>query len=192
MIIVKDSVEIESALLGRVSRGDKRAFEDLYRRLSGNILGLAFYILNDRAAAEEVTQEVFVEIWRKAGDFDAGRGGAKSWVLRLTRSRAIDRLRSDRASQARDHRDFELNLANPGPASPSDNAEAAAERAEIRQAIDDIGEPNRTAVILSYYQGLSHNEIAELNQIPLGTAKTRVRNGMKRLATLLSERGITQ
>ena len=192
MITVKESVEIESALLGRVSRGDKRAFEDLYRRLSGNVLGLAFYILGDRSSAEEVTQEVFVEVWRKSEGFDHHKGGAKSWILRLTRSRAIDRLRSERASQARDQRDFELNQTNPGPANPAASAEAAAERAAIRQAIEDIGEPNRTAVILSYYQGLSHNEIANLNAIPLGTAKTRVRNGMKKLATLLNERGITQ
>lgn len=192
MITVKESVEIESALLGRVARGDKHAFEDLYRRLSGNVLGLAFYVLGDRSIAEEVTQEVFVEVWRKSGDFDSHKGGAKSWILRLTRSRAIDRLRSDRASQARDQRDFELNQSNPGPPTPAASTEAAAERAAIRQAIDDIGEPNRTAVILSYYQDLSHNEIAKLSDVPLGTAKTRVRNGMKKLATLLNERGITQ
>ena len=175
-------------LLESVRAGDKVAFAELYDVLAPQILGLTTHILRDRAQAEEVTQEVFVEVWLSAHPFDPHRGSAKSWVLRLAKSRAIDRLRSWRSSQARDTDDFNSQLTT-WVAAAEDEAQQRLESEELQELIDSIGEPHRSALMLAYFGELTHQEIADATGVALGTAKTRVRDGLQKLRKAVSLKG---
>lgn len=170
-------------LLVAVASGDQAAFAQLYDQLAPYVLGLSTQVIHDRAQAEEVTQEVFVEVWRTAPSFDASRGSARSWILWLARSRAIDRVRSDIASKKRDTTDF-LHSATTWCAAEEEAVESL-ESQQVRALVDSIGEPHRTAIMLSYFQGLTHSEIAEATGVPLGTAKTRLRDGLKKLRQIV-------
>lgn len=171
-------------LLVRVAGGDKHAFGDLYDRLAARVMGICMQVLHNRAVAEEVTQEVFVETWRNAALFSPEKGSAQSWILRLARSRAIDKLRSRMAEMARDERDTMLeNLTH--YIDVEGDAISTIEGEHVRAAVNDIGEPHRSAIMLTYFGGLSHKELAEHQGIPLGTAKTRVRDGLKKLKSAL-------
>ncbi|MCS4490702.1 sigma-70 family RNA polymerase sigma factor [Corynebacterium sp. ES2775-CONJ] len=171
-------------VLKRVAAGDKRAFSDLYDELSPNVMGVCMHILRNPQLAEEVAQEVFIEIWRKAGSFEPAKAAARTWVLRMARSRAIDRLRSMTAEMSRDHKDATLNAVTRFD-SVEDAALASVEAVRLRRAIDRVGEPHRSALLLSYFGGLSNPELAAHTNIPLGTAKTRVRDGLKKLRQAL-------
>ncbi|WP_070976207.1 sigma-70 family RNA polymerase sigma factor [Corynebacterium sp. MC3] len=175
-------------LLESVRAGDKVAFAELYDVLAPQILGLTTHILRDRAQAEEVTQEVFVEVWLSAHTFDPHRGSAKSWVLRLAKSRAIDRLRSWRSSQARDTDDFNSQLTT-WVAAAEDEAQQRLESEELQELIDSIGEPHRSALMLACFGELTHQEIADATGVALGTAKTRVRDGLQKLRKAVSLKG---
>ncbi|OFS26993.1 RNA polymerase subunit sigma [Brevibacterium sp. HMSC07C04] len=175
-------------LLESVRAGDKVAFAELYDVLAPQILGLTTHILRDRAQVEEVTQEVFVEVWLSAHTFDPHRGSAKSWVLRLAKSRAIDRLRSWRSSQARDTDDFNSQLTT-WVAAAEDEAQQRLESEELQELIDSIGEPHRSALMLAYFGELTHQEIADATGVALGTAKTRVRDGLQKLRKAVSLKG---
>ena len=175
-------------LLESVRAGDKVAFAELYDVLAPQILGLTTHILRDRAQAEEVTQEVFVEVWLSAHTFDPHRGSAKSRVLRLAKSRAIDRLRSWRSSQARDTDDFNSQLTT-WVAAAEDEAQQRLESEELQELIDSIGEPHRSALMLAYFGELTHQEIADATGVALGTAKTRVRDGLQKLRKAVSLKG---
>ncbi|MGH9944665.1 MAG: sigma-70 family RNA polymerase sigma factor [Pyrinomonadaceae bacterium] len=177
----------DADLLRAVARGDESALASIYNRYSSILLGLLLRILHSRPEAEDVLQEVFVQVWRRAADFDEARGRAFTWLVTLARSRAIDRLR------AIDSRDRAVN--NAAMLSPSEDVSDASddalrsERAEIvRRALAGIPEEQRRALMLAYYEGLTQSEIAaRLNQ-PLGTVKTRMRSGMIKLRELLGEK----
>lgn len=175
-------------LLESVRAGDKVAFAELYDVLAPQVLGLATHILRDRAQAEEVTQEVFVEVWQNAHTFDPARGSVKAWILRLTKSRAIDRLRSWRSSQARDTDDFNSQLTS-WVAAAEDEAQQRLESEQLQELIDSIGEPHRSALMLAYFGELTHQEIADATGVALGTAKTRVRDGLQKLRKAVSLKG---
>lgn len=177
------------ALLERVARGDQQAFEELFDLLAPQALGLATYIIRDHAQAEEIVQEVFIELWRTAPQFDPSLGGARSWVLRLTRLRAIDRLRSHTAAHEREEKDALLRAAS-WSLSVEDEAISAVDSAALRSAVEEVGEPHKTAILLAFFAGLTHSELAEATGVPLGTAKTRVRDGLKKLKTLLDRKGV--
>ena len=189
MTLVLDLESVDpDRLLESVRAGDKVAFAELYDVLAPQILGLTTHILRDRAQAEEVTQEVFVEVWLSAHTFDPHRGSAKSWVLRLAKSRAIDRLRSWRSSQARDTDDFNSQLTT-WVAAAEDEAQQRLESEELQELIDSIGEPHRSALMLAYFGELTHQEIADATGVALGTAKTRVRDGLQKLRKAVSLKG---
>ena len=175
------------SLVAGVANGDQHAFSQLYDALSPLAFGVIIQILGDNSLAEEVLQEVFVEVWNKAGSFDPERGHARTWVGRIAHSRGIDRLRAHNASVRRDDADFVL-----GERIRSIDVETEAltnvEGKRLRAAVDTIGEPHRTAVLLTFFDGLSHAELAETTNVPLGTAKTRVRDGVRKLAAVW-ERG---
>lgn len=175
-------------LLESVRAGDKAAFAELYDVLAPQVLGLTTHILRDRAQAEEVTQEVFVEVWQNAHTFDAARGSAKAWILRLTKSRAIDRLRSWRSAQARDTEDFNRQLTT-WVVAAEDEAQQRLESEELQELIDSIGEPHRSALMLAYFGELTHQEIADATGVALGTAKTRVRDGLQKLRKAVTVKG---
>ena len=175
-------------LLESVRAGDKAAFAELYDAIAPQVLGLATHILRDQAQAEEVTQEVFVEVWQKAHTFEPARGSAKTWVLRLAKSRSIDRLRSWRSAQARDTEDFNSQLIT-WVAAAEDEAGQRLESQELQELIDSIGEPHRSALMLAYFGEYTHQEIADATGVALGTAKTRVRDGLNKLRKAVSLKG---
>lgn len=178
-------MEISSEeLLVSIAQGDKQAFGTLYDRTAARVIGICMQILHNRAVAEEVTQEVFIEIWRNAHAFSPDKGSALGWILRLARSRAIDKLRSRTAALARDERDAALENVT-RYVDVENDALGAIEGEHLRAAVDDIGEPHRSAIMLTYFGGLSQQQLAEHLGIPLGTAKTRVRDGLKKLKAAL-------
>ena len=167
-------------LLARVATGDQAAFGELYDQLAPRVLGLVKRLLRDHAQSEEVTQEIFLEIWQSAARFDSGRGTAVGWIMTMTHRRAVDRVRASQSSRDRDTkigiRDFTSEYDN-----VSETVETRIEHERVEQAMLKLTELQRQAVSLAYYGGYSHSEVAELLSVPIGTVKTRVRDGMIRL-----------
>lgn len=173
------AIETLDALLGRVAQGDQGAFADLYDVMVPKVFGSIRRLLIDYAQSEEVTQEVFLEIWQSASRFDPNKGGAKAWILTMAKRRAIDRIRSAQSAQDRDTRigirDFRVED------DVAESAEISVERERVGKAMVHLTEAQRQAITLAYDGGYSHTEIAALLQVPVGTVKTRVRDGMIRL-----------
>lgn len=174
-----------SGLLHAVSQGDQVAFGRLYDQVAPRVFGLALRILRDRSIAEEVTQDVFVQVWRQAGEVDPKRGSPMGWLLTLTHRRAVDRVRSEQSQSDRLHRYESLN-ATPAYDSTSEEAVGRLEADRVQKALALVGEPHRTTVELAYFGGLTHREVAERMDVPLGTAKTRIRDGLRKLRTQMS------
>jgi RNA polymerase sigma-70 factor (ECF subfamily) len=178
----------DRALLERISRGDGGALRALYDRSGGAALAIAQRILGSRGEAEEVVQETFVQVWQKARDYDESRGGAVAWVITITRSRSIDRLRQRAASE---RAVAASSTGDPGP-TPIETPLDAAVRGELRQrvaaALRALPMEQRRAIELAYFEGLSQSEIAARTGEPLGTVKTRIRSALGKLAGLLGER----
>jgi RNA polymerase sigma-70 factor, ECF subfamily len=171
-------------LLGRVASGDVVAFEQLYDETMAAVYGLAVRVLRDRAQAEEVAQEVMVEVWRKAARYDPARGGAMAWIMTLAQRRAVDRVRSERAAAERDDRAARREP----PAAPDGVAELVLGRLDgqrLRDCMDHLTPPQRQSITLAYYDGYTYREVAERIGIPLGTVKARMRDGMIRLRDCL-------
>ncbi|MGW5849684.1 ECF RNA polymerase sigma factor SigK [Streptomyces sp. NPDC055254] len=182
-------VDDDPALLRRVAEGDEAAFVTLYEAVSGGVLGVALAVLRDRAQAEEVAQEVLVEVWRGAAGYRADRGSARAWVLTIAHRRAVDRVRSARASVDRD-----LRAARPESAvrefdEVSEAAPAGDERARVRHCLRALTPVQRESVALAYYRGLTYREVSETLSVPLGTVKTRLRDGLLRLRDCLGVSG---
>ncbi|MGL3806427.1 ECF RNA polymerase sigma factor SigK [Paeniglutamicibacter sp. R2-26] len=171
-------------LMRRVAVGDENAFGLLYDTLSARVFGLVRRILRDEAQSEEVTQEVFVEAWQQAARFDAARGTATTWLLTLAHRRAVDRVRASQASRDRDLREGMKDFRE----SYDDVESTAIQHDESRRvllALERLSETQRDAIQLAYFGGYTHVEVAELLKIPVGTAKTRIRDGMNRLRDLM-------
>jgi RNA polymerase sigma-70 factor (ECF subfamily) len=172
-------------LLGRVARGDAAAYGELYDEVAPAVFGLARRMLGDRSAAEELVQEVLVETWRTSARFDSDRGSVMTWVLTLAHRRAVDRLRRSRVASERDER---LRLVNTRLGDdPSDRAMLADAQAAVREALAALPMPQREALVLAFFGGYSHPEVAARLGVPLGTVKTRIRQGMLRLRERLEE-----
>jgi RNA polymerase sigma-70 factor (ECF subfamily) len=170
----------------RIARRDQKALAALYDRLAPLAYGLALRILADRRLAEDAVQEAFLRAWRRARQFEAARGSARGWLLRIVRNAAIDQLRSLQALQRADARGCE-SLEGAEHAAP-DAIAAGAERAGLlRAALDRLPADQRHVIEIAYFQGLSHSEIASREGIPLGTVKTRIRDGVRRLRKLAEE-----
>jgi RNA polymerase sigma-70 factor (ECF subfamily) len=168
------------ALLERVAQGDQAAFSDLYDILSPRVLGLIIRVLKDHSQSEEVTQEVFLEVWQTAARFDSAKGGAATWILTMAHRRAIDRVRSSQSSRDRDTkigiRDYAPDYDN-----VAETVEVRVEHERVSKALARLTELQRQAVTLAYYGGYSHSEVASILSVPIGTVKTRLRDGMIRL-----------
>ncbi|MCX4785641.1 MULTISPECIES: sigma-70 family RNA polymerase sigma factor [unclassified Streptomyces] len=171
-------------LLGMVARGDQDAFAEVYDAVSGPVLGLVRSVLRDPAQSEEVAQEVLVEVWRTAPRFRAARGSAMSWVLTLAHRRAVDRVRSAEASAAREYRTALLDRTPPFD-EVTEQVESRLEREQVRRCVRTLSELQRQSVDLAYYRGLTYREVSELLSVPLGTIKTRLRDGLIRLRDCL-------
>ncbi|CAD5930867.1 MULTISPECIES: sigma-70 family RNA polymerase sigma factor [Streptomyces] len=171
-------------LLVMVARGDQEAFAKVYDAVSGPVLGLVRSVLRDPAQSEEVAQEVLVEVWRTAPRFQSSRGSAMNWVLTLAHHRAVDRVRSAEASAAREHKAALLDR-TPAFDEVSEQVETRLEREQVRRCLRTLSELQRQSVTLAYYRGLTYREVAELLTVPLGTIKTRLRDGLIRLRDCL-------
>jgi RNA polymerase sigma-70 factor (ECF subfamily) len=175
------------ALLARTATGDQVAFSSLYDATASRVLGLIRRVMIDPAQSEEVAQEVFLEIWQSAARFDPNKGRALTWMLTMAHRRAIDRIRSAQASRDRDKavgiRDFPTAYDQ-----VSETVEVRVEHERVEVAMGKLSEAQRQAVTLAYYGGYSQSEVADRLGIPLGTAKTRLRDAMIRLR---QELGVT-
>lgn len=172
------------SLLHAVARSDEAALSFLYARYRLILFGLLLRILSSREEAEDILQEVFVQVWRRAADFDELRGRPFTWLVTLARSRAIDRLRLLRA---RDR--LATAAALDAPEETSDavlDAFRAEQREIVSEALSQLPEEQRRALVLAYFEGLTQTEIAARLGSPLGTVKTRMRSGMIKLRELLS------
>ncbi len=154
---------------------------ELYDRHAGVILALAFRILGSRDEAEEVVQESFVRVWQDAADYDAARAGFRAWICTIARNRALDLVRR-RSTADRLKGLADVPQSGAGPEADVSDSE---DRARIRAAMAKLATPQREALELAYWSGLTHVEIAEKLQAPLGTVKTRILDGMRKLKSLL-------
>ena len=183
---VSDSSVADRAAFDRMARGDQDALGEIYDRHGRLVYSLAFRIVRDQSDAEDVVQEVFSQAWRQAARYDAARGSVLGWLLTLTRSRSIDRLRG-RRSRPEPAGDEGLLNAIPDPAAPADiQAASLAQATQVRAALEGLSVLQRVAIELAFYEGLTHAEIAERLELPLGTVKTRIRQGLLKLRELLA------
>jgi len=170
----------KETLLAQIAGGDQAAFGALYDEVSPRVFGLIRRLLVDHAQSEEVTQEVFLEIWQNASRYEPSKGGASTWILTMAHRRAIDRIRSSQSGRDRDVkigiRDYVSDYDN-----VADTVETTIEHERVKEAMTQLTELQRQAVSLAYYGGYSHSEVAAMLSVPIGTVKTRLRDGMIRL-----------
>ncbi|OXM71355.1 MULTISPECIES: ECF RNA polymerase sigma factor SigK [Amycolatopsis] len=175
-------------LMAQVVRGSEAAFEQLYEVVAGPIFGVVRRVVRDVAQSEEVAQEVLVELWRTAARYDSVQGSVLNWALTLAHRRAVDRVRS---AQARTDREQRAGATAPGREFDEvlEAVTARLEREQVRRCLDGLTELQRESIMLAYYGGHTYPEVADLLQSPLGTIKTRMRDGLIRLRDCL---GVTR
>ena len=176
-----DDVSSDAALVQQLLRRDVRAFEQLYDRHSRMVYGLVLRILQQGSTAEEVVQDVFLQLWRNASRYQASRGPFVPWLLTLARNRALDtlRLKSERQRRREDQTEELPQIAQ---VPQYEQALDEKRRAEVvRSLMSSLSAPQKKAIELAYFEGLSHSEIAEALHEPLGTVKSWIRNGLIRL-----------
>jgi len=175
-----DGTELtDGQLIERVAAGDRRAFDELYRRYARAVLGLALRRLGDRGRAEDAAQEAFVAVWRSARTYDPSRGSGAPWLYAVARNAVTDGQRRTPTPVA------ELEDRPGSDPDPSDEAEASWTAWRVHRALEVLPEHERPVIELAYWSGLSQSEVAEQLGIPLGTIKTRTRSALARLADAL-------
>jgi RNA polymerase sigma-70 factor (ECF subfamily) len=176
-------------LLGLVARGDESAFASLYDAVAPRVYGLILRVLRDPAQAEEVTQEVLVEIWRSAGRYDSSRGSATAWMFTIAHRRAVDRVRTEQAGAERIRRVAAASVDTPYD-EVVEQATARLDRAQVRRCLSGLTELQREAITLAYYGGHTYREVAELLGAAVPTIKTRMRDGLIRMRDCLGLAGV--
>jgi len=175
-------------LLKRIRDGDKAAFRDLAERLAPTALALATRVTANRDLAEEAVQEAFVDVWRQCDRFDARRGGLRQWVMGVVHHKAVDAVRRERAAAEAGRK-----VPEPAPAPDPEEAGWVSDRRErILRAIEQLSPAQREAIMLAYFGGLTYRQVAARLQIPEGTAKSRLRDGLMTLRGLLERFGMGQ
>lgn len=177
-------------LIRRMAAGDERALSLLYDRYAGALYAVAYRIAGERVDAEEIVLETLTQAWRAAGRFESGKGSVAAWLTMMCRSRAIDQIRATgRRARLADSAVAAEPGASPGMGQqepdPTERATHGERAARVAAALEDLSPPQRQAIQLAYYEGLSHSEIAERLAEPLGTVKTRVRLAMQKLREAL-------
>jgi RNA polymerase sigma-70 factor (ECF subfamily) len=162
----------DTELLSRVGQGDENAMETVFRRYSGPVYSVALRVLHDSGQAEDVLQEIFLQLWRKPAAFVQGRGSLGAWLVVVTRNRAIDLLRRRKLTDSVD----DVVLAS--PINVADDAERNAMMEKVRGVLSNLPQEQRKSLELAYFEGLSHTEIASRTGDPLGTVKTRIRQAL--------------
>jgi len=171
-----------AALLAEVAKGDQAAFEAVYDRVAAPVFGTVRSVVRDPSLSEDVTQEVFVEVWRAASRFDAGKGSPMAWVATIAHRRAVDRVRSEQRSADRDRRAASSLIAYDDVA---ETVEDNLDRERVRRCLRTLTDLQREAVTLAYYGGYTYREVANLLRVPAGTVNTRMRDGLIRLRDCL-------
>ena len=171
-------------LLKACSLGEEAAFAALYDATAARLFGLVLRTVRDRAQAEEVTQDAYLDIWRNSSRFDPDRGSALSWLMMIGHRKAVDRVRSAEAARRRDTAYEARELDAPIDQTVED-AHRNLDAQRVRKALDSLTEAQRSALELAYFGGYTHREVAVMLDLPLGTAKTRIRDGLIRLRDTL-------
>lgn len=178
-----------AAVVQRVARGDEGAFAELFDAFAPTVYGIIRRVLRDPDHSEEVSQEVFVEVWRTAARFDAERGSVAAWLSTLAHRRAVDRVRAEQAHRDRTERharrDPEVGTADAADAELLAAVERSSTTSAVQSALAELTDLQRQAIELAYYGGYTYPEVAALLGVPLGTVKTRIRDGMIRLRDAL-------
>lgn len=180
----------DAALVVAVGRYDEGALRELYRRHGDAVYGLANRVICDRHIAEEVLQDTFVRLWKSPEKFDPERGTLRTYLLRMTHSRSVDRIRSEQARRDREER-HEVDLSTTTP--PADIEREAWEMirsSNIKDALEQLSTSERDAIVLAYFGGRTYREVATQLSIPEGTAKSRIRLGLAKLASHLEAAGL--
>lgn len=172
-------------LLADVAAGSQPAFEALYRSTSRKLFGICLRLLPDRAEAEDVLQEVYATVWRKAAQFDAGRASAMTWLSMIARNRSIDRLRASPAAR-RAPIEIDETIADEG-ASPLQETDAAAERARLAWCMEQLDRRRRVLIRTAFFEGATYEELASRIGSPLGTVKSWIRRGLQQLRACLEQ-----
>jgi len=178
-------------LLAGSARGDQRAFAKLYDLTSARVYGMVLRVVRDRAQAAEVTQDVYLQVWREAARFDPDVGTAVAWLLMIAHRRAVDRVRAAQSATRREDRYATTQTERPYD-QVAEAAQANLDAQRVRRALDDLTTVQRDALQLAYFGGYTHREVADLLHIPMGTAKTRIRDGLIRLRDSLGVNGEQQ
>lgn len=173
-----------SDLLTAVGRGDTTAFERLYRETSSRLFGVCLRLLPERSEAEEVLQEVYTTVWRKAGQFDASRASAITWLAMIARNKAIDRLRTMPSSLKRAPIELIEDIADAAP-TPSAQVETADEHERLRLCLDELDERRRGLIRTAFFDGSTYEELAQRSGSPLGSIKSWIRRGLIQLRACL-------
>ena len=167
-------------LLRRSARGDQAAFATLYDETSARIFGLVVRVVRDRAQSEEVTQEVYLQVWRTASRYDETKGSALSWLMTLAHRRSVDRVRAAEATSRQDTTYHQTGHVAEHD-STAEAVESSLDATRVRNAMAQLTEAQRQALELAYFGGYTHTEVATMLDLPVGTAKTRIRDGLIRL-----------
>jgi RNA polymerase sigma factor (sigma-70 family) len=175
-----------AAALGRIPEGDRAALQTVYRLTSAKLFGVCLRILGERGEAEDVLQEVYVTVWRKAADFDASRASPMTWLIAIARNRAIDRLRSTRQSRNMDPIDAATEIAD-ATAGADSAIESVQEHARLHSCLDGLASHERAALRGAFFDGNTYEDLAARMKVPLGTMKSWIRRAMIKLKACLEQ-----
>lgn len=180
----------DEELISLVENDDPKAFAVLYDRHSRPAFSLAYRLMGQRQAAEDLVQEVFLRVWRSTGSYRAERGSVRTWILSIVHHRGIDLLRSN-ASRRRTKDKVEASVEKSQPSEAFTEAWRNSQREQVRQALDTLPPEQLKVLELAYFSGYTHVEIAEILDLPLGTIKGRMRLGLKKIRDYFNSRGMT-
>jgi len=172
-------------LLMQTGRNDQKAFAELYKRTSSKLFGVCLRMLRDRGEAEEVLQETYTTVWRRAASFDAAKASAITWLITLSRNKAIDRLRQHREELL--DNPSRLEEAVDEQPTPAANAEASQEYRRLQHCLDELEPQQRDSVREAFFTGATYNELATRCMVPLGTMKSWIRRSLMQLRTCLDQ-----
>ena len=172
---------VASQLAARIASGDASALRSAYDEYAGRVLALALRIVRSKAEAEDVVQDTFLEVWRRASEFDGSRGELSSWIMAMARSRSIDKIRRAKVRA----RYAQAEPEQPPPSTPDEQAGQHRDGVKLRGLLETLPPEQRSALELAYFDGLTQQQIADRTGLPLGTVKTRLRLALEKLSTQL-------